>query len=574
MIKKIPLCSYLLIIFVGVFSFVLPAFASEKIDEFYAEYTILSDGTVQVVERIRYDFGLNTRRGLERTLTTTHAQAGTAWYKRRFVTISNLTGSMISDTAVPYRLTTNDNTVIQIAYARPTVRGVHDYEIRYTLLGALSYDDESAELYWNVTGNQWAVPIQQVTAVVYTEAEGMFGDDMACYQGKSGITRNCTNITAADSLVTFTAQNLRPGEELTIGVGLNRDTVVEQIMEEIYFYLFSFILGILWLVYLGLWVYRVRTKDKLKAPKVTQYEPYAEYPPMYTGVLYNGRLDSRDIVAGLVYLAQQGFLTISRKETKLLRMFTQVDFELTLNRPISEASGQFLPSILRLIFRNPTVSDSVLLSQLNTPKIAKRNQKIVRKLRQDLQKDMRENNYFIYGPPASKRAIFIVVTIQAIAFGMVIFLDSSSLSVVIPILLGSLVLFAMAYADRYTKKGRKAQYHLEGFKHFLSMTEAERYTFHNSPEKNTETFMKYLPYAIAFGVEKKWADTFKDITIQPVNWYRGTTAAGAFQAAEFTSSLSSFSNSFSNSSASSGSTGSSGGGRAGGGGGGGGGRSL
>jgi uncharacterized membrane protein len=124
--------------------------------------------------------------------------------------------------------------------------------------------------------------------------------------------------------------------------------------------------------------------------------------------------------------------------------------------------------------------------------------------------------------------------------------------------------------DRRTGLGYEALNHLEGFKLFLSVTDKERFAFHNAPEKSPELFMKYLPYAVAFGVEKEWAKVFASLTIPNPNWYEGSGGISAFSATALTSDLASFSTSFS---ASSGTSGSSGGGSSGGGGGGGGGGS-
>ena len=89
-----------------------------------------------------------------------------------------------------------------------------------------------------------------------------------------------------------------------------------------------------------------------------------------------------------------------------------------------------------------------------------------------------------------------------------------------------------------------------------------------------EQFMEYLPFAIAFGVEKQWAKAFEDITIPNPDWYDGGSV-GSFSAMNFTSSIGAFSSSIASSSVSSSSSsgGSSGGGFSGGGGGGGGGGS-
>jgi uncharacterized membrane protein len=127
-----------------------------------------------------------------------------------------------------------------------------------------------------------------------------------------------------------------------------------------------------------------------------------------------------------------------------------------------------------------------------------------------------------------------------------------------------IISFGVTY-QRRTLKGYEALNYLKGFKDYLSTTEKERYKFHNAPALNPEQYMEYLPYAIAFGVEKEWAEVFKDIQITPPDWYQSDVPK-QFNAPAFAASLSSFSTSLSSSA---GTSGSSGGGSSGGGGGGG-----
>ena len=44
--------------------------------------------------------------------------------------------------------------------------------------------------------------------------------------------------------------------------------------------------------------------------------------------------------------------------------------------------------------------------------------------------------------------------------------------------------------------------------------------------KTPEMFEKYLPFAMAFGVERKWARAFQDIYRQPPSWYVGSNPSG------------------------------------------------
>jgi len=137
------------------------------------------------------------------------------------------------------------------------------------------------------------------------------------------------------------------------------------------------------------------------------------------------------------------------------------------------------------------------------------------------------------------------------------------------LLLCGIIISVMVYRRR-TVKGYEAKQHILGFKEFLSVTDKERFDFHNAPEKSPEQFMEYLPYAVALGVEDKWAEVFNDITIATPDWYDGGTANSAFVASSLVHDIGAFSSSFTSSS---GTSPSSGGGSAGGGAGGGGGGS-
>jgi uncharacterized membrane protein len=133
----------------------------------------------------------------------------------------------------------------------------------------------------------------------------------------------------------------------------------------------------------------------------------------------------------------------------------------------------------------------------------------------------------------------------------------------------TIVLGFILLIPRKTASWFEAKNHTEGFKLFLSVTDKERFDFHNAPEKSPELFMQYLPYAVALGVEEKWAKVFEGITIPQPDWYDGGNIA-AFSAASLTNDLGAFSTALSTNS---GVSGSSGGGSSGGGGGGGGGGS-
>jgi uncharacterized membrane protein len=131
-----------------------------------------------------------------------------------------------------------------------------------------------------------------------------------------------------------------------------------------------------------------------------------------------------------------------------------------------------------------------------------------------------------------------------------------------------------------TLLGRKIMDKIDGFRMYLGVAENDRIYSMQEPDKTPELFESFLPYALALGVENKWAEKFSDVlssihkdsTAYKPGWYSGATWS-TLGAAGFASSLSgSLSSTISSSSTAPGSSsGGGGGGSSGGGGGGGGG---
>ena len=108
---------------------------------------------------------------------------------------------------------------------------------------------------------------------------------------------------------------------------------------------------------------------------------------------------------------------------------------------------------------------------------------------------------------------------------------------------------------------------------FLDKVESDRF---KRMITGPEMFERFLPFAMALGVEKKWAKAFEGIYTEPPDWYRGSHPGSAFRPHIFVNDLGSMTTAttaaFTSAPRSTGSSGfSSGGGFSGGGAGGGGG---
>lgn len=543
---------------------------AESIDSFVSDITLSSDGSFLVVEAITYDFGEAERHGIFRTINISHPQESQESFKDRIIEIDIESVSMDGG-SIPHTSDEGTNEfTIKIGDPDRTITGVHTYQIEYLVKGGLFYHNNETELYWNVTGNGWEVPILLAEAHVY-DPEGVATDQQHCYFGAEGSNSECEVSNSATSTV-FSVENLAAHEGLTVAKALDASMVERQIVGRFSLWPLWLVGALLWLLGLGWFVYRYFVAHRTGRTIIAQYEPYEDLKPMYTGVLFDGRVDPKDITAGIIYLAEQGFLKIKHTGKKTFIFFETDDYEISLLRPYEELENDFQQTLFTLMFiEDAAVGSSVVLSELakDTTK-QKENYESLTALRSAVEADLVKQGFFEY----RWRKLFLVAGGLLVSLLILLGLNftiGAEMSAPIVISAFTFIISAITLAIVYrrrTKKGYEARDHLKGFKEFLSVTDKERFKFHNAPQKSPEQFMAYLPYAIAFGVEKEWAEAFRDITIPTPSWYDGQE--GAFSAVYLSQSLGTFGNSMASASAS---TASSGGGSSGGGGGGGGGGS-
>jgi len=548
----------------------LPVFAhAEYIESFKADIDVRKDSSFTVTETIDYRFS-EERHGIFRKIPLTHPEEPSAFFKERIIDIE-LTEVTLDENPVQYVLeSTDDFFVVKIGDPNTTLTGPHIYTISYVVRGGLSYPKgEGAELYWNVTGTEWPVPIRIAEATLGSSDE-VFRSIRSCYRGTFGSTSgSCLTTQTEDGRVSFRTMELMVGEGMTVAQSIDITRITKDVRERTNFYWFFIPLFIVGVLYSGFRIYRYNTANRTGAPIIPQYEPYPDAKPMYSGLLMDGRLDPHDLTACIVYLAEQGYLKIKKTEKKVMFLFEVDDYEITLKRIPGENVGAFEKRVLELLFDAPLTSETTItLSTLKHDRAEQvKNHAALESLKQDLRKDLVSSGFF---EQFKLQRIFTLLGIILAVSLIVSILTTGTLNVfIIFVMLFAGILSIVFLHRRRTLKGYEALDHLKGFKLFLEMTDRDRFAFHNAPAKSPEQFMEYLPYAIAFGVEKEWAKVFEGFTIPQPDWYDGGSV-GSFSPTGLSSSLGAFSNAFV---ASSGASASSGGGSSGGGAGGGGGGS-
>ncbi len=571
--------SFIVIFF---FCFSLKVFA-ESIKKFDVDLNIDNDARVSIIENIYYDFGNNSRHGIFRYIplgfSVKDQEKSFGLQKRKLIV--DIDFVEMDGKKIPFDITkkdSNNNFFIKIGDPEALINGIHQYRIGYTVYGSLRYFDNFNEIYWNVTGNNWKVPIENVS--VSLQINNASFDEYSCYIGSVGSNYPCSKKNNTGKKIYFAHGLLESNQGLTIAASFPKGAVL---VDERYewsilafiitgFSLFAgIVLGIIYKI--RKFMYKYRDNNVIYA----QYEPPKDFSPIFVGYLFDKSFDDKDLSAGIIYLAQQGYIKIERIKTLSKEMFVPkflsdffVDYHfIRTDKKIKEDENQYemYTIILDIIFSEKNKKE-VLLSEISKSNAISQKNKLIKKI----YKYFENNNYIepLVNEKKLANIILINIPIFFIIVFLMIFFDLNILLIVVFLLFFLTILFMTI--KRYTKKGWQVKNEILGFKEFLSMTEKERYEVLNNPVDNPQQFMEYLPYAIALGVEKKWAKQFESITFENPSWYSGN--GEVFVATSFVSDISNMSSSLSEvSTPESSGSGSSGGGFSGGGSGGGGGGS-
>jgi uncharacterized protein (TIGR04222 family) len=590
----------LVLLFSGALVFAAAAAATaqeEAIRSYDVRMQVQTDGSMLVTERIDYDFDSTEHHGISRDIPSRLT------YDDRYDRVYPI--DVVSVTASPgtpdqYE-TSQSGTIFEIKIGDPdrTVTGEHTYTITYRVQGAVNHFSNHDELYWNVTGNQWPVPIEQARATVAIPGDVQ---RVACFAGEFGSSLSCDQADFQGETATFAASNLGVYQGMSVVVGFPTGLVSHTgpILKERWsigrafeltpatggasvLLLAALLFGVGWLGWrtgrdrraVGSVVdqaYATPGQDEQPVPLFehgatpVEYAPPDDIRPGQMGTLVDEVANPLDVSATVVDLAVRGYLKI--EEIPKRGMFGKPDWKLILQK---RDGSDLLPYERELADGLFEDGDEVLLSSLKRKFVAR-----LTKVQNELYDDAVRRGWFTRRPD-SVRAFWVRIGVFAIVVaGAIVYLAARFTHlglIALALLIGAIALVASARRmPRRTPAGTGMVRRVFGFRTYIETAEAQEMRF----QEKENIFSKYLPYAIVFGCTEKWAKAFEQLGLQPDtgSWYVGSHP---FTALAFAGSIDHFSvaavGTISSTPAGSGSSGFGGGGFSGGGGGGGGGGS-
>jgi uncharacterized membrane protein YgcG len=497
----------------------LPAQA-EVVRQFHSDISVKSDTTVNVVELIQVDYEDTERHGITRHIPITMKRHGIPYsVEFKLLSVADESGKPIQ-----YK-EWQDGAEIEIKIGNPsiTLTGKHTYRIAYRLRRVINFIQGRPELYWNVTGDQWRLPIEKADAEVSLPKNIQPGSyRLAAFQGPPLSTKPAHS-TVNQGKIVFSSDYLPPGQGLTIGLSLTPGSITEPTEGERLMWLLrdwwqaiAIPLGTTMFMYL-LWFTSGRDQDGGRAIAV-EWNPPQGLTPAEVGTLVDERCDLQDITSTLVDLAVRGYLKIEEMETKSFFFLKNKDYRFTKtappasDTPLTPAEDLFLAAL----FSSKEAGASVLLSDLRGsfyPYLGYMKQEIYRRLTRI--------NLFRHNPEQT-RGIYFGAALAVACVSLFFF--TTSVPTACGLIVASLIIAAFAPAmPAKTAKGSQMAREALGFARFVRKAEKERIRI--LAEKDPTIFGRMLPYAMVLGAADKWAEAFKDLAMQPPEWY---TSSGVY----------------------------------------------
>jgi len=545
--------------------------ADERILQYHSDVMIHSNGELTVTETIRVRAeGREIKRGIYREFPTRYKDRLGNHFKVDFSV-----DSVLRDGAPEsWHSETRANGIrVYIGQADRILQpGEYRYQIRFRTNRQLGFFADHDELWWNVTGNGWAFPIDKASArITFPFDVPATNLKLSAFVGYQGSNESSThNVIVDGRTIAFeTARALGPNEGFSVIAAWPKGLIAEPSGEQKILWfardngaVIILSLGLLMTlaVYFAAW--RKVGRDPRKGVIIPRFQPPAGLSPAACRYVLDMSFDRHAFTAAIVSLAVKGHVQIEEEGKEFTLRRTGGGKQATLTKGESGVLQALLPH---------TPSS---ISMKNT------HYKQFQEARGVLKKALGDE---YLGRLFHLNTLFLVppIGITLLAAGIALAFDSGPAIWVVWLILTLLTHGLFVWLLRApTPAGRQVMDEIEGFKKYLDTAEQDRLDRMRSPALTPEVFESFLPYAYALGVENHWCKRFAremPEEIRQQSGYQPGWYSGQYQGTHALSHLGgSFSSSFSTAIASSSSppgssSGSGGGGSSGGGGGGGGG---
>ncbi|HTR24819.1 MAG TPA: DUF2207 domain-containing protein [Terriglobales bacterium] len=512
------------------------AFAQGKswhVTDFKDTISVSADGTALISEKLTVVF-VGEWHGIHRTIPVEYPGPKGSNYTLflKILTVTDDNGNKLK-----YESSKSGASRDLKIYVPGAVDATRVVNIDYSVRNGVRHFDDYEEVYWNITGNDWPVPIDHASAFV-TLPEGATGLRAQAFTGAYGSKESDADaqVNGADVSVE-TTRKLPARGGLTVDIYIPPGIVkVPSGFTKFWWFVGSnpilllplFTLAVMW----GLW-HTVGRDPDAGMSVAPLYEPPKGMTPAEVGTLLDDTIHPRDITSTIVDLAVRGYIKIEEKVDTFL-VFHHKDYVFH-NLKADAGWGPELAPHERVMMENIFQGGG---TETRLSSLKNRFYTAIPAIRTDIMSALKNKGVYSLDPEsANGYSIVAAVAIGLIVVGVQV-MGWMNLFYSVPLLIVSVAISAVIwwlFARQMTAKtvtGARMHIAVLGFQEFMNRVDKDR--IQRMPP---DTFEKFLPFAMALGVEHHWAQAFDGIVKDPPRWYVSPNGYTGFTPLYFSSAM-------------------------------------
>jgi uncharacterized membrane protein YgcG len=275
-------------------------------------------------------------------------------------------------------------------------------------------------------------------------------------------------------------------------------------------------------------MYQRKGRDPQIGPVPTYLsEPPSDLAPAVVGTLVDERADKRDAISTIIDLAHKGYMAIEETQNEGVFGFgrsSTFTFKRS-DKPLNDLRP-FEQKMINKLFggdRMERTMDSLRYTFYTT----------IAEIQSDLYRELVTEGLFDTNPDSTRNgwsalSIIILAIAGVVGFALLSLAERYSyVLLLLPIAIGVVGVAAMIIGPAMPAKTRKGAEEAAKWKAFYEyLRNLDKYT---QVQEATDQFERYLPYAVAFGLEKSWIGTFSRIPQMPIPYWYYPTYIGPYR---------------------------------------------
>ena len=408
---------------------------------------------------------------------------------------------------------------IKIGNKNKFLTGDQQYVISYSAANGLLNFEDHEEFYWNLFGAEWDTDIKNSSFnITLPKNIEMTPDDYQVFSGRENSTteygsiKKIGNIISGKGLIT-----LGKGRALSVGVKFpkeyffkkepsNSDKKLVSETQPQSFQQKDTTFPIPILMALGfLFSFFKWGRSKKFKPSEQRYYPPDDMSPSEVGTYFDFQVHSRDLLSLIPYWGERGLLKVRvDAATKDHQIYLEKQMEIAINVPLHEkyffdqlfSTGNivYVDDLKHRMTREVAISKKMLKDEI---------------LDKELYDQQAVKTFHSWPVGVLIGACFaggaaVIAIFEMVPTGMALFV------------LGIILTIIKFSTPKKSERGQRLHDQLKEFQNTVKKPSDTDLTV--IAAKDPRYFDKIFPYAVAFGLDKGWLESFKDIGVKP-DWY-------------------------------------------------------